>query len=203
MQYIYIKLSNNFVTDKLLNYLQNYFNNIIFLDTKSNPNKEDILVSDAIYLQNNYQQLKNTNVVLLCDNDEKLNIDRKKFFYISFLEIPLKIQDLIDLIESMKIMISNIYKYNNHFLDLNSGVLYNDSSTLILSEKELLILKEFFILPKQNIAKSHFMKAVWNIANEDIESQSLENYISTLRRKFNEVNISLSILKNKDGYQLI
>lgn len=202
MNNIYIGLSDKFVANKLLNYLQIYFDNVMAFDSSVYIRRQSVIVVDLEILQENTSKLQDANIIVLLDNKEKASMLPVNCNNLYFLDIPIKLQDLIDLLEIIEVSIAKIYSYNDFLLDLNNRLLYNDISSLNLSDKEASILKEFFTKPSQSISKQHFMKEVWNIANEAIESQSLENYISSLRRKFQENNINLQVVKNKDGYEL-
>lgn len=202
MSNIYIGFSDSFVADKFLKYLKNSFENISLLNSSISIPNQSVVISDFDFFSNSCQILKNTNVILLVEVEKKTHILQNNFLSLNILELPIKMQDLIDIIEQIKTSIANVYAYNGWYLDLNNNILYKYEITLNLSEKEALILKEFFINNDQSITKEQFMKNVWNISNTEIESQSLESYISTLRRKFADNNIGLVITKNKDGYSL-
>lgn len=204
MQNIYIAFSDSFVADAFLNYLKNIFENIVLVDNSIDITNQNIVITDFNFFHENSEHLKKANIILLLDDNEKFINIKNDLININTLDLPIKMQDLIDTIEQIKISMTKIYSYNQLCLDLNHNILYNDAITLNLSDKEALILKEFFINQSKNsgksITKEHFMRSVWNISNMEIESQSLESYISVLRRKFNDSNINLVITKNKDGY---
>lgn len=206
MQKIYIAFSDDFVANKLLNYLNNHFTNIFLLTSFSEVTKAGIVIVDFDFFNENSKQLKDINIILLLDDEKKIEIIQNDFLSISILNMPVKMQDLIFAIEQKQSSIANIYEFRSWYLDLNNNTLYKDDININLSDKEALIIKEFFINniknPNQSITKECFLKNVWNISNIEIETQSLESYISILRRKFSDSNVDLVITKNKDGYLL-
>ncbi|MDR2008522.1 MAG: winged helix-turn-helix domain-containing protein [Alphaproteobacteria bacterium] len=199
MKNIYVSFNEKVVGEKIFDYLKNYFNNISVDNTGFSA--ESIVITDIIFFRENSQQLKNTQVILLCELSEGLEI--ADLTHVLPLNIPIKMDDLISILEQKNFATTNIYKYKNYTLNLNDNVLLKGDTSINLSEKEALVLKEFFCNPNAILPKEYFLKTVWNISNMEVNSQSLESYVSALRKKFQENNVDLIITKEKDGYIII
>ncbi|MCL2567527.1 MAG: winged helix-turn-helix domain-containing protein [Alphaproteobacteria bacterium] len=201
MKNIYIYFADKIISEKFFNYLKNYFNNVFIFTDKADTVIASIIITDLIGFKENFQKLKNTQILLLCAAEELKGIHIAE--NIIHLNIPIKMDELTAVLEQKSFAAANVYRYKNYVLDINNNVLFKEDVPIALSEKESLILKEFFNSPNKIITKEYFLSAVWNINNTDVHSQSLESYVSALRKKFQDSNINLTISKEKEGYILM
>ncbi|MDR0484580.1 MAG: winged helix-turn-helix domain-containing protein [Alphaproteobacteria bacterium] len=200
MKNIYIYFADTLVAEKFFSYLKNYFNNIFIFTSDCNLQKNTVITDYAMFKEQ-WQKLKNTHVILLATSVEVEEL-QGDLSNVILLNTPIKMADLITILEQKNLASTNMYIYKDYILDTNDNVLYSENLKVHLSEKEALVLKEFFSNPNIIISKEYFLKEVWNIHNMEVISQSLENYISNLRKKFHENGIDLNIIKDKSGYKI-
>ncbi|MCX4362692.1 MAG: response regulator transcription factor [Clostridia bacterium] len=98
----------------------------------------------------------------------------------------------------------NIITYGNVGLNLSTLQLSNQSEnkSVKLSQKEFDIMRYFFERPRHVAEKEPLINKVWGFDN-DFESNSLEVFISFLRKKLSYVNADFAINSVRGvGYQL-
>ncbi|MDE5755654.1 MAG: response regulator transcription factor [Clostridia bacterium] len=98
----------------------------------------------------------------------------------------------------------NLITYGNVSLNLSTLQLVNQSEnkSVKLSQKEFDIMRYFFEKPRHVAEKESLINKVWGFDN-DFESNSLEVFISFLRKKLNYVNADFTINSIRGvGYQL-
>ncbi|MDE6189308.1 MAG: response regulator transcription factor [Clostridia bacterium] len=99
----------------------------------------------------------------------------------------------------------NIITFGNVCLQLSSYQLYNESQqkSVKLSQKEFDIIRYFFERPRHVAEKEMLINKVWGFDN-DFESNSLEVFISFLRKKlkFIEADFAINSVRGV-GYQLV
>ena len=98
----------------------------------------------------------------------------------------------------------NLIAYGNVSLNLSTLQLVNQSGnkSVKLSQKEFDIMRYFFETPRHGAEKEPLINKVWGFDN-DFESNSLEVFISFLRKKLNYVNADFTINSIRGvGYQL-
>lgn len=98
----------------------------------------------------------------------------------------------------------NLITYENISLSLSTLQLINknENKSVKLSQKEFDIMRYFFERPRHVAEKEPLINKVWGFDN-DFESNSLEVFISFLRKKLNYVNAAFTINSIRGvGYQL-
>lgn len=99
----------------------------------------------------------------------------------------------------------NIITFGNVSLNLSTFQLYNQSQqkSVKLSQKEFDIIRYFFERPRHVAEKESLINKVWGLEN-DFESNSLEGFISFLRKKLNYIDADFAISSVRGvGYQLM
>lgn len=93
-------------------------------------------------------------------------------------------------------------RYGNTEFDVETGELRTSDDSVILSEKERLLMAEIMGDPNKVFSKEELLYAVWENADE-CDANNVEAYISFLRKKLDFVNSNLKIRTlRKLGYKL-
>ncbi len=96
----------------------------------------------------------------------------------------------------------NIMNFGNVSLNLASYEIQTEKKSVKLSQKEYEIMRYFFENPRFVAEKDAIINKVWGFEN-DFESNSLEVFISFLRKKLNFIDADFSINAVRGvGYQL-
>lgn len=98
----------------------------------------------------------------------------------------------------------NIITYGNVCLNLSTYQLYNQNQqkSVKLSQKEFDIIRYFFERPRHVAEKELIIHKVWGLEN-DFESNSLEMFVSFLRKKLAYIDADFAINSVRGvGYQL-
>ncbi len=98
----------------------------------------------------------------------------------------------------------NIITYGNVCLNLSTYQLYNQNQqkSVKLSQKEFDIIRYFFERPRHVAEKELIIHKVWGLEN-DFESNSLEVFVSFLRKKLAYIDADFAINSVRGvGYQL-
>ena len=207
---IYIKLKNitlKQIFDELILILNECVEDIKFVLIDSS----NLLSESPLYFISDSESI---NQLVEADNSKKI----KKIFLISRkpneikstieiinYEIPFKFINFIDYIAND--LRQNYNKQNKIILlkslnyDKSSRRIFNDSISLILTEKENEIFN--FLLSCQNsVSKKILLKNVWEY-NESIDTHTLETHIYSLRKKLEQKLKVKNILEHKrNGYFL-
>ncbi len=207
---IYIKLKNitlKQIFDELILILNECVEDIKFVLIDSS----NLLSESPLYFISDSESI---NQLVEADNSKKI----KKIFLISRkpneikstieiinYELPFKFINFIDYIAND--LRQNYNKQNKIILlkslnyDKSSRRIFNDSISLILTEKENEIFN--FLLSCQNsVSKKILLKNVWEY-NESIDTHTLETHIYSLRKKLEQKLKVKNILEHKrNGYFL-
>ena len=207
---IYIKLKNitlKQIFDELILILNECVEDIKFVLIDSS----NLLLESPLYFISDSESI---NQLVEADNSKKI----KKIFLISRkpneikstieiinYELPFKFINFIDYIAND--LRQNYNKQNKIILlkslnyDKSSRRIFNDSISLILTEKENEIFN--FLLSCQNsVSKKILLKNVWEY-NESIDTHTLETHIYSLRKKLEQKLKVKNILEHKrNGYFL-
>ena len=207
---IYIKLKNitlKQIFDELILILNECVEDIKFVLIDSS----NLLSESPLYFISDSESI---NQLVEADNSKKI----KKIFLISRkpneikstieiinYELPFKFINFIDYIAND--LRQNYNKQNKIILlkslnyDKSSRRIFNDSISLILTEKENEIFN--FLLSCQNsVSKKILLKNVWEY-NESIDTHTLETHIYSLRKKLEQKLKIKNILEHKrNGYFL-
>jgi DNA-binding winged helix-turn-helix (wHTH) protein len=207
---IYIKLKNitlKQIFDELILILNECVEDIKFVLIDSS----NLLLESPLYFISDSESI---NQLVEADNSKKI----KKIFLISRkpneikstieiinYELPFKFINFIDYIAND--LRQNYNKQNKIILlkslnyDKSSRRIFNDSISLILTEKENEIFN--FLLSCQNsVSKKILLKNVWEY-NESIDTHTLETHIYSLRKKLEQKLKIKNILEHKrNGYFL-
>ena len=97
---------------------------------------------------------------------------------------------------------SGLLQYADITINQSTHELRHEDQHIMLSKKEYDILEMLVLNKGQLISKDHFVSKIWGI-DSDIEYNSIEVYISFLRKKLIAVNSSLQIETFRSlGYSL-
>lgn len=163
----------------------------------------DVLIVDADVLEDD-QILKTINKI----NSIKIlaSYNNNKFDKFNFyLKLPTTVNHINYIVENSvakKLFNKNSsIKINNYHLDQNERKLIKDNTFLILTEKEVQLLK-LFLTHKKPISKKNILSLVWHYSS-DADTHTVETHIYRLRKKINDKFYDEKfILNNKDGYFL-
>ena len=96
----------------------------------------------------------------------------------------------------------NILEYQDIILNLSSYEISCKDNSIILTSKELDIIKYFIQRPKIIVNKDDLISKIWGF-DSDVEYNNVEVYISFLRKKLAYINSSVKITTiRKVGYRL-
>ena len=103
---------------------------------------------------------------------------------------------------SMGVVPSSKTRYGNLEFDSETGEIRTAEDTVVLSEKERLMMAELIKDPNKVCSKEQLLHAVWEDASDD-DANNVEAYISFLRKKLDFVgsNVKIKTLR-KLGYKL-
>ena len=128
-----------------------------------------------------------------------------KFNYDEKLDIPIRINELnkkvVELKVKKKFLSNSSIKIKDYILDKNEKILKKNTSSIILTEKEIQLLELLF---KENnfLKKKIILEAVWKYA-PDADTHTVETHIYRLRKKIiDEFNDKNFIINSKEGYKI-
>ena len=176
----------------------------------------DLIILDVMMPKKNgfevLQELRNkkitTPIIMLTALSQELNkvqgLDlgaddyRPKPF--STLELLARIRALLR--RRGDVLTDNTMSYGNVSLNLSSYTISNGDKSVKLSNKECEIIRYLFEKPKFVAEKDALVNKVWGFEN-DFESNSLEVFMSFVRKKLTFINANFSIQSIRGvGYQL-
>lgn len=97
---------------------------------------------------------------------------------------------------------SEVLSYGDLSLNLQNYDLYTPSKRIRVSSKEYNIIKLFLENPDKILSKSEIVSAIWN-KDEELESNSVEVYLSFIRRKLIFIGTKVNIASVRGvGYRL-
>jgi len=167
---------------------------IIFVDDYNSLELKKIISQNipSIYLTKNLSLFKKNK--LLTSNFQVV------------LSLPI---ELISLTEIVKILFtkfifftnSNININKDYLLDSNKKIIFKDSSSLKLTEKEINLVLELY--KNGGVGKNELLKKIWNYNKIDIDSHAFETNLHRLRKKVLKVfKDSNFILEKNSKYYL-
>ena len=94
-------------------------------------------------------------------------------------------------------------EYNGVRLDLVSANLQHDEESVTLSAKEVQLMELFLGNPEQVFQQEYIYGKIWGV-DTDLESNSLEVYISFLRKKLRAIGAKVKIVTLRGlGYKIV
>ena len=136
--------------------------------------------------------LESRNSSIICKHSDKITLP------INFTELKSKI---INLITVNKFNNNSSIKIKNYILDKNEKKLKNESSFIIITEREVQLI-ELLYNAKQPLSKKIILKEIWKYA-EDADTHTVETHIYRLRKKIlQKFNESDFIINSKTGYSI-
>tara|TARA_B100000886_G_scaffold338068_1_gene300122 strand:- start:360 stop:986 length:627 start_codon:yes stop_codon:yes gene_type:complete len=194
---------NNEFSSALIELKENFNFSLSIYEEKS-ISSNSIIVFHEDFLNKENEEILNykDNLKILFFNKE---LKSKKIKYDLSIALPssfLNIQNSISNFISKKKFISNsAIKLKDYLLDKNTKTLFLNGKTLILTEKEILIL-ELLLKTKKPVGKEKFLSNVWNYA-DGVDTHTVETHIYRLRKKISEkFGDNNFITNNKLGYLL-
>ena len=180
--------------DKIITEIKDYYNyDVSFFDKK-----KDLI--EAIKIN---KKILENSVIIVNQKDFpfiKKITDEKRI--ICLIKVPIKIADLMDQINTKLIqqnyLAQSKININKYILNINSRILKNQNRELILTEREIDIIKN----EKKPAKVDVLQKKVWNYG-EDLETHTVETHIYRLRKKIKDkFEDDTFIQSKKDGYIL-
>ena len=184
--------------------LQDDFNFSLNIYDEKSISSNSIIVFHEDFLNKDNKEILNykDNLKILFYNKK---LKSKNTRYDLSIELPsnfLNIQNLIlNFISKKKFTSNSAVKLKDYLLDKNTKILSLKEKTLILTEKEILIL-ELLLKSKKPVSKDKFLSNVWNYA-DGVDTHTVETHIYRLRKKISEKFGDKNFITNhKLGYLL-
>ncbi len=200
MSSLYIKLANNLIQEKIVDYLQLYtsINNIGILEDNSVLEKNDLIIVDNVnYNLLSLTELQKANTILINEEEHSCG---------TFVTIntPFTLDTLLTAINKFIAKQKDNLSIGNFHLqeEVNKGYFVSDNVKIELTAKEYLLLKSLFQAYPNSIDKSTLLITVWNINNEKVETNTIETHISSLRKKLIHLAEQIIISKDSTGYKI-
>ncbi|MFV0440853.1 MAG: response regulator transcription factor [Lachnospirales bacterium] len=123
-----------------------------------------------------------------------------------YLTKPFEPKELLARLRALTRRVGNVIleelKYEDLTLNIDTQELHTDKRTVLLTNKEFLILKAFLSNPQGVFSKDDLIIKVWGYDSE-AEDNNVEAYISFLRKKLEFVETKVAIVTiRKLGYKL-
>ena len=197
---IFIEIIDNLNTASNLHYeivdpieFKNYSSKTVIIDSFSFKHRPKEIAKDIKYF-------------LICEPNEIL--DKKLIHEELFVfQCPLKITDLITSVEKdISDLLSRnemIREFNIFSYDFRQRKIFNENSSLRLTEKE----NEIFICLVESdgtyLSKEFLLAKVWNY-NKDIDTHTLETHLYSLRKKIKDKLLLKDLItyEEKKGYSI-
>ena len=166
-------------------------------------------VMDGFTMLKKLRQYKNDTPVLLLsaksdtnDKIEGLNIGAD-----DYLTKPFNTEELLARIRALlrrkEVFTGDQLSFNDILLDRNTFELIKDDKKIILGKKEFQILEMLILNKGKSVDKEKLIEKIWGYET-NAEYNTIEVYISFLRKKFNAVNAQTEIKSIRGiGYTLI
>ena len=127
-------------------------------------------------------------------------------FEIINIEFPFNLNNLVNQIINDSTQILNQKKTEYNFKNFNysnaNRKIFNEVSSLRLTEKENDIFNYLINSKNQHLSKENLLKKIWNYG-EGIDTHTVETHIYVLRKKIEqEIGIKNIIIYDKSGYIL-
>ena len=104
---------------------------------------------------------------------------------------------------NLSIIKDNVVNFNDLNLNLSTYELYKNDEKLKLSKKEFELIKYFIVNPNVVALKDNILDKIWGFDTEII-SNSIEVYISFLRKKIDYLDVNAKIVTVRGvGYKLV
>ena len=176
----------------------------------------DLIILDVMMPKKNgfevLQELRNkkitTPIIMLTALSQELNkVQGLDLGADDYLPKPFSTLELLARIRALlrrrgDVLTDNTMSYGNVSLNLSSYTISNGDKSVKLSNKECEIIRYLFEKPKFVAEKDALVNKVWGFEN-DFESNSLEVFMSFVRKKLTFINANFSIQSIRGvGYQL-
>lgn len=176
----------------------------------------DLIILDVMMPKKNgfevLQELRNkkisTPIIMLTALSQELNkVQGLDLGADDYLPKPFSTPELLARIRALlrrrgDVLTDNTMSYGNVSLNLSSYTISNGDKSVKLSNKECEIIRYLFEKPKFVAEKDALVNKVWGFEN-DFESNSLEVFMSFVRKKLTFINANFSIQSIRGvGYQL-
>ena len=161
----------------------------------------DIILFHVDVLENKKQKayINSSNSIKICARARKEHLDD---FDIS-LELPTTLAEINATIGNAaakkKFNLNSSIEIKSYLLNKNEKKLSKENQSIILTEKEIQLIK-LFLNTKKPISKDNILSSVWNYSS-DADTHTVETHIYRLRKKISDKFMDEKfILNNKDGY---
>ena len=165
-------------------------------------NIENIVPTSKIFFDNLLDN--NRDIHIICYYDELINYNIRNNIKIIFLQKPFRFRFLLDKLEDIKLIKSEINKiiFMKHIEFLpNKKILINltTEKTLHLTEKENSLLNYLCNNRNLKLSKNNLLTNIWGVT-EEINTHTLETHIYRLKQKLLHLEPNLSfLLINENG----
>ena len=195
---------NHWITKKLVEHFQNTITILNIKDTYDINNQNNISIIEDIFF-NEINHKNHANYIIV--SSDLFFLDKHKLDIV-ILYTPINIQNLISIIEQKINSINNLYKFKHFQGIINNNILSildnNTKVQIVFTQNESSILKELIINYNKFTSQQHLLSLLWDIKNQsqDIQSNTIETHINSIRKKLKTYNFDLQIKKNHQSYIL-
>ena len=209
--YFFLKnpLLQNIISETInsINQFSDLFDFALWNNTDLSLIEADIIITDNLsyefLLKSNFT--KSINKIYILNELHNLDNNNSKFEIIN-IELPFNLNNLVNQIINDSTQILNQKKTEYNFLNFNysnaNRKIFNEVSSLRLTEKENDIFYYLINSKNKHLSKENLLKNIWNYG-DGIDTHTVETHIYVLRKKIEqELGIKNIIIYDESGYML-
>ncbi len=206
---IIIKFKNDIIANWITKKLNEYFKDRITITNETNLatidfNKNFLITENIFFNEINNEHYDNCIII----STDLFFLDKHKLD-ISILYTPINLQNLISIIENKEENIHNIYKFKDFQANIDNNLLSITNTItkikITFTQNESIVLRELIHNYNQPVLQQDLLSIIWNIKDKskDIQSNTIETHINSIRKKFKINNFDLQIKKHQQSYLII
>ncbi len=186
-------VSQNFLDITSINQFRKYDIAIFYSVKQEQVTKIKNLLSEASY---------SLPAITIGSSEDILTLEKNSFV---FLETPFYFNELLKIIENIKLQRDMIDYSNLRFrkinLDMTGKAIKGLNNSVKLTDKEARIIWHLIEAKGDTISQDYLLNKVWGY-NKDIETKTLTTHIYTIRKKIVPFKNILSIENSENGYYI-
>ena len=186
-------VSQNFLDITSINQFRKYDIAIFYSVKQEQVTKIKNLLSEASY---------SLPAITIGSSEDILTLEKNSFV---FLETPFYFNELLKIIENIKLQRDMIDYSNLRFrkinLDMTGKAIKGLNNSVKLTDKEARIIWHLIEAKGDTISQDYLLNKVWGY-NKDIETKTLTTHIYTIRKKIVPFKNILSIESSENGYYI-
>ena len=186
-------VSQNFLDITSINQFRKYDIAIFYSVKQEQVTKIKNLLSEASY---------SLPAITIGSSEDILTLEKNSFV---FLETPFYFNELLKIIENIKLQRDMIDYSNLRFrkinLDMTGKAIKGLNNSVKLTDKEARIIWHLIEAKGDTISQDYLLNKVWGY-NKDIETKTLTTHIYTIRKKIIPFKKVLSIESSENGYYI-